>query len=66
MPYFQVKVTERFENEKGKETKVNRLYLVQDVVIDGAKPKVDKLYEGTTLDYEVVGITPSKVYEVVE
>lgn len=63
--YQEVTVKETFENDRGRRQKVTRRYLVDAVSATEAEAKVNKLYNGTTIEFKVTKTAVSSIFEVV-
>jgi hypothetical protein len=70
MKYFEVDVAITTETEDSKGNvrikKNKECYLVDAVSVTEAEARLVKFFEGTTLEFEVVGVKSSKIIEVLE
>jgi len=70
MKYFEVDVAITTETEDSKGNvrikKNKECYLVDAVSVTEAETRLVKFFEGTTLEFEVVGVKSSKIIEVLE
>jgi hypothetical protein len=62
--FYNVKAKEAGESEGGKETKIDRRYLVQESTPEKAIAAVKELYKNTTLGFEVIASVKSTIVEV--
>ena len=66
MAYFLVKVQEKHEDEKsGKLKNITQQYLADSVSVTEAESKIYKLYEGSSVPFEVKSVVESKILEVI-
>jgi len=67
MAFFDALVVETHEvdTKKGgtKVQKIRRKYLVEDQVIEAVPVKIAKEYKDTTIDYRLVDVKESKVFQ---
>lgn len=62
--YYEVNVSMELEDDKGRIKKQSVKYLVDAADTTMAEKNTMKLLEGTTFDWEIVGINLSKIREV--
>ena len=62
--FYNVKVKEAGESESGKESKVDRRYLVREESPEKAIAVVKEVYRNTTLGFEVTASTKATIIEV--
>lgn len=66
MSYFIAKVQEKFEDEEtGKVKSKSVQYLVNAESVTESEAKVYKLYEGSTVPFEVKSVQDSRILEVI-
>ncbi len=62
--FYLVKVRETFIADNGKNQKVVRQYLMQDVCTAGAETGARLLYNDSTIDWEIISVAETKIDEV--
>jgi hypothetical protein len=63
--YYLVKVQETHEDDRGKIKNVTQQYLAYAVSVTDAEAKTYKLYEGSSVPFEVKSVTETKILEVI-
>lgn len=62
--YYKAIVTIVTVDQKGREKKQNEEYLVNAVSVTDAEVKVHKLFENTSVDFNVKSVSQTKILEV--
>jgi hypothetical protein len=65
MSYFLVKVQEKHEDENGKIKNQTVQYLADSESVTEVEAKVYKLYEGSTVPFEVKSVSETRICEII-
>ena len=66
MAYFIATVKVQDENERGRITNTNEVYCVEAETVTEAEAKVNKEFEGYSMEYHVKSVKESKIIKILE